>query len=43
MESGLENCELDTEVFYKVYILESPGDIDLLEKITEENAINNKK
>lgn len=41
MESGLENCELDTEVFYKVYILESPGDIDLLEKRTEGKALSN--
>jgi hypothetical protein len=41
MERGLENCELNTEVFYKVYIIESPGDMDLLEKRTEGKALSN--
>lgn len=41
MERGLENCELDTEVFYKVYIIESPSGIDLLEKRTEGKALSN--
>lgn len=41
MERELENCELDTETFYKVYIIESPGDMDLLEKRTEGKALSN--
>jgi len=41
METGLENCGLDTEVYHKVYIIESPSDIDLFEKRTEGKALSN--
>ena len=37
MENNFSSCELNTEVFNKVYIIESPSAEDLLEKRTEGN------
>ena len=40
MRNELENCELETEVFHKVYIIESPSDENLLEQKTEGKSLS---
>lgn len=41
MDKKIEISDLDTEPFYKIYIIESPADKDLLEKRTEGKALSN--